>query len=117
MATPTTQPLYLAVYVRILHDKHAPAGERIRLHTTGDGGSPIHLCGTPTTLAEAEHHARQTVNDHGPSVRGTVLPRVFRFGEGENLLDVGDRAEEWYEKLLTGMNETDLIASRGEAPA
>lgn len=103
--------MFLACYVRIEFDKHAPAGERVKLHTHGDGASPIHLCGTPTdTLTEAEALARGTVRGFGDTIRGTILPRVFQYEDGDTLLDVGDRAEEWFLDKLAEMNETDLIS-------
>lgn len=111
MPAQTTQPFYLAVFVRIEIDKHADPGERITYHLHGDIASPVYLCGTPTeTLEEAEAQARAAVNDLS-RIHDCILPRVFQSLPDEDLIDVGDRAEEWYEKKLAEMNETDEITT------
>lgn len=109
--------LYLAVYARIEIDKHADPGERITYKTTGENGSPVYICGPATpTLAEAETLAREAVNNHEGVARGPILPRVFKFGKNqegqdENLIDVCYRAQEWYEKKLADLNESDEITA------
>jgi hypothetical protein len=103
--------MFLACYVRLDYTRSAPAGERLRLVTAGDGASPVHLCGpTVESLADAEELARATVRSHGDTVRGQILPRVFRYQPGDSLLDVGDRAEQWFLDKLAEMNEADLAS-------
>ncbi|SRR5579885_2807697 len=90
---------YLALYAKLL------VADRISLHQ-----DTIYLGGTPTaTLQEAEQQARDCVNSLSLNARGTVLPRVFAFRDGETFIDVLYRAQEHFEAVVARMNEANEV--------